>query len=146
MKRLVMTYLPKLFLGVLCALFYCANINLAEDSRPTLAELSADNSMEYNESNSAGRELGLSGCDMTLGAPASHIAPIERTVSCGRSFRTTSHRRLSGASTRKATQFCKSGKFRDINQVGRVIVLLWLYPSDLYSPQSMLINLRRLRL
>ena len=147
MKRTIETYLPKVLTLFLCAVLYFVNAHPSEVSGERCVVVDTHESLAYDESNSAGRQLGLSGTDMALGAPSARIASAERTVVCGRTFRTTtSQGRLSGASARRAAQFCKSGKIVDINQTGRVVVLLWLWPSDLFSPQSMLINLRRLRL
>ena len=147
MKRTIATYLPKVLTLLLCAVLYFVNTHPAEESAGRCVEVDTHEELAYNESNSAGRDLGLSGKDMALGVPSARIATAERTIVCGRtSFQTSSQGRPTSSPRRIATQFCKSGKFVDINQTDRVVVLLWLWPSDLFSPQSMLINLRRLRL
>lgn len=146
----IRTYLPKALLwGLLCVTFCYANSSavVAGKMSQSVEIVEATDVLSYAESNSAGRDLGLAGGEMALGAPSARIASAERTISCGRtSFQTSSQGRPTSTPRRMATQFCKSGKCIDINQTGRVVVLLWLWPSDLFSPQSMLINLRRLRL
>lgn len=147
MKRTIATYLPKVLTLLFCAVLYFVNAHPAEESAGRCVVVNSHEEMAYDESNSAGRELGLSGKDMALGVPSARIASAERTIVCGRtSFQTSSQGRPTSSPRRIATQFCKSGKFIDINQTNRVVVLLWLWLSDLFSPQSMLINLRRLRL
>lgn len=149
MIKRVSQHIHLLLATLLCAALFHANLTIAEKENGGYAEQSLGQAeLTYDESNSAGRDLGLSGSDMALAAPTSHFTHAERTLSYGRYQHHSVQGRQVNASRRGAgaNTLCKSGKCIDINQTSRAVVLLWLFPSDLFSPQSMLINLRRLRL